>query len=478
MVSPLALLSGSSRNGGAACDFDGNPVSRNKLRKPQHLRKPAQSHVENATANEIQAEMGNHVSFENVPRPRRKPRSAPRRLPSLPCVPIYETFAVAAHEEAALREEKLAAERADDPAASFRRCPPRSWPQSDRFFPRASKARDSEQTTPAYDRALSLAESYRSILPDYHRMIDGEEDEEKQSLRRQQSERNLRQPRRLYVPSLTLGSCQDRRHDDNRNDIRNQVLLPSARHDDEVPVTPPSPSPSRPPPPPVPPPKSRARSMTASSVASSLTAVDGSSIITTAAEDAAGFLIPRRHSETIPEEETPDDSPPVDARPSTAIDQTTLDEQSGVEERTTFEAQVGELPALSNDNTSSSSLALQICSELLTAELAKVLAEPDSESESGSSGEVQEGSRARLAAAKLQVLMMIEAYEGLMEHWRDVLSNCPSPSPSPSQATYCPGVGSSEDDSPEARCARDAVAILTHWLACLHAVYRDRFGDE
>lgn len=413
MVSPLAFFSGFSRDGNAAAGSFGIPVRRNKLIKRQQLRK-SHSHVGNTTANEIQAEMGNHISFENIPRPTRQPRSAPCRVPSLPCLPIYETFTVA-HIEAALREEKLAAERADPAASSQRHRSSRNRPQRD-IFPAIKPG----ERPPAYDRALHLAESYQSILPNYDVM--DQDDEEQRALRRQRSEHNLRRPRQ-YVGSLT--SCGDRR------DIRSGVLS-SARHGD--PVTPP----------PVPPPKARARSMATPCLDSSSATVHRNRI---PVEDAT-LMIPRR-SETIPEEQA---DQPSGTRHS--IDQTAADEPRN-EESKTFAAQAGELPPSADDT--SASLALQICSKLLTAELAKVLVGPDS-------GEDEERSHTR-AAAKLQILMMIEAYEGLMEHWKDVISKTPS------QA------GASSDDG-RVKCGQDAVAILTHWLSSLHTLYQDTFEDQ
>ncbi|KAK3986522.1 hypothetical protein QBC44DRAFT_402438 [Cladorrhinum sp. PSN332] len=421
MVSPLAFLSRFNRDEN---NNDKNPpgsfgvkVRRNKLRK-----RPSQAHSSqlqtvaitnsNSTANQIRNEMGNHLSFENIPRPSRPPRPPlARRVPSLPCLPIYETFTVA-HIEAASREEKLAEQGVSSSSGNTNPAPSQSQHRSRQQRNTTVPAVKPGEQPLTYDRALQLADSYRSILPDYDVM--GQEDDEHHALRRQQSEQNLRRPH-LQVRSHT--SCALRRGPHAGG------LLPSLMERDyPTPATPQ---------PPLPPARATQRPATAPSVASSSTAVGS-------------------------EASTGEESPRVRSRQRQAVieSQKPLQRQLSQVAHIEFIAAAPEAALLSPADCTRASVALQICSKLLTDELTKVLAAPKED-------EDQSSSHAR-AAAKLQVLMMTEAYEGLLEHWKDEISS-----------------GRAEAEGEEKlKCAGDVVDILNHWLASLHAMYQDEFGKE
>ncbi|KAK3378913.1 hypothetical protein B0T24DRAFT_142489 [Lasiosphaeria ovina] len=93
-------------------------------------------------------------------------------------------------------------------------------------------------------------------------------------------------------------------------------------------------------------------------------------------------------------------------------------------------------------------VGLQICSELLTEELTRTFFRQHP-------GETQP------RASKLQVLLLIEAYEAMLDSCRRELLKPP------------PARGGERRKG-----LRDAVRILDHWLDSLYVIYDDTFSDE
>ncbi|KAK4224318.1 hypothetical protein QBC38DRAFT_458403 [Podospora fimiseda] len=370
---------------------------RNKLQK-----RPSQAYIQTLPpstiiAKEILSEtaMGNHLSFENIPRPSRPPRPTPaRRTPSLPCLPIYQTFTVANLEAAILEDEE---EEEGKQATSTIEGLSRGTGGIRRQRNTVPAILPNEQP-PTYDRALQLADSYRSILPDYESMEQIPTPPHTLNLRRrQQPGQNLgRQPR---SSTTCITDPQRQFH-----------LLPSLM---ELPSPPPEEISRRP--------------LTAPSEASSSS------------------------SSTAVNEPSPQRYPAITH--STQLHRH-ISQVADIESTDTTSQE--EIINLSPSEYIRPSIALQICSNLLIDELTQVLVPPDSNT--------TQNSHAR-AAAKLQVLMMTEAYEGLLDYWKEEISS--------GRAEASGGGGGDR-----MKCAGDAVDILTHWLASLQAIYQDEFGEE
>lgn len=124
----------------------------------------------------------------------------------------------------------------------------------------------------------------------------------------------------------------------------------------------------------------------------------------------------------------------------------------------------GPLPPSRLGRRESNSLSLQICAQLLAGELTRALAPRR--------GHAPEEHR----AAKLQVLLLIESYEGVLEScWREVVGN-----ESGGGGDGGDGTGEHGDESEDERMAhvREAMGILEHWLDVLYGVYEETFGAE
>ncbi|KAM7189175.1 hypothetical protein V8F33_010177 [Rhypophila sp. PSN 637] len=118
--------------------------------------------------------------------------------------------------------------------------------------------------------------------------------------------------------------------------------------------------------------------------------------------------------------------------------------------------------------TSSDYVGLQICSELLTDELLKTFFR-------------RHPAEKHAKASKLQVLLLIEAYETMLDNCRKELLNVPLP-----ERSAGVGHGGHEREKERAderervqrrRHIRDAVRILNHWSDSLYVIYDDTFGD-
>lgn len=103
---------------------------------------------------------------------------------------------------------------------------------------------------------------------------------------------------------------------------------------------------------------------------------------------------------------------------------------------------------------SSDYVGLQICSELLTDELLKTFFR-------------QHPNEKRSRASKLQVLLLIEAYEAMLDNCRKELLNVPLGNESAEKE---------RERGQRRRHVRDAVRILDHWLDSLYVIYDETFG--
>ncbi|KAK4169707.1 hypothetical protein QBC43DRAFT_283265 [Cladorrhinum sp. PSN259] len=465
MVSPLAFRSKINRD-----DNTTNPpgtfgvqVRSNKLRK-----RPSQTHLKNCetintttrvtpsttiTANQIRDEMGNHLSsFENIPRPFRPPRpTPPTRLPSLPCLPIYETFTVAPI-EAAMRQEKQAAAKA---AAAQRTTTTttNSTCRAQRNTIEESPARiNPGENPPTYDRALQLADAYRAILPNYDAMEQEQEQQQQKQendghnhallLQRPESkQQNQSRPHhhshvRFHTSSSSCCSTKEVRRNPlcpsgggRKQNKATPGLLPSLKEleDDDHGLPSPSTEPSQ-----------QRKQQPTTTTAPSVDSSSSSSSSSTAVDSNVNAT----EEPSSQRQQSGSEQQPIAALPTTL-------NTSGVQL----------LPFPSPPDCTGASVALQYCSRLLVDELTKVLLTTIREDRSNKTS-----SHVNRAAAKLQVLMMIEAYEGMLEHWKDEISS--------------DRARSEEEDDDKAKYARDAVDILSHWLASLRAVYQDQFGDK
>ncbi|KAL2015768.1 hypothetical protein VTK56DRAFT_4859 [Thermocarpiscus australiensis] len=108
---------------------------------------------------------------------------------------------------------------------------------------------------------------------------------------------------------------------------------------------------------------------------------------------------------------------------------------------------------------SSDCSGLQICTELLTDELAKVFCLQ--RQGAAARGEILRVGR---RVSKLQVLLMIEAYEAMLEGCRWEMA-----------APHARSDGGKEGERASSHM-RDAVEILKHWLDSLYGIYDEAFG--
>ncbi|KAK4171163.1 hypothetical protein QBC36DRAFT_391281 [Triangularia setosa] len=422
-MSLLALFR--NRDAKAPTDSPSTNVSKKRLRKKSFARL---SERHNEAPQETCNSMGNHVSFENTPRPQRLRASA--SIPELPCLPIYETLTLSMESSKAPDHGISAATpaRPKEKPRPLSKCAPRntfhihSVPQEKstaiKFVPTVHAAPNPQPTSksPIHDRASILAESYRSILPDFDAMEQTTDPEHNPTVTKRLSELDPKRPHISLYRSDTNQSVYQ------QPTVAKQVIV-------EIPSSP------------------QRQSFIAQidsvlaplSAASSITVVENSE--RSSEEETAPSVIPsqapRRAYQAIsqsriflpqPSSHASSSNPASPRRPGPPSPH--------------FEILKGE-------NHNKSSLALQICTHMLTEELKKALfTEHD---------EVGENSQ----AAKLQVLLLIEAYEGVMENCREQLAE-----------------SEQEGSSIEVKHAKEAIEILGHWLDSLYEIYGEAFGCD
>ncbi|KAM7183004.1 hypothetical protein V8F20_012770 [Naviculisporaceae sp. PSN 640] len=468
-----------SRAVGYQSDGGRTKPRRNKLKK----RAPFGYSETNYVSYDLSNLMGNRHSIEDVPRPMRPPRPSTTDLPDLPGLPIYKTFATELKPATVLddgpppppfSDEQQPSESATGwvladsgptPAPMTTTIPERQVKPSGRLLDRQEAGFDIPQVPqrpPQYDRASRLAESYQCLLPDLDSL---DYPESHSALQRQHSDHTLRN---------TSTSSRDHWH--HKYNPRNSgrfsppLLTPPAHHSlrhtaNQRPGTAPAPEHSVAPSwHPVPhsafgtssyPPQASNRrggnsGDTHSILTDSSTAVESDNSPTDRFSTASEMVFPTHG---------------VKAGLSNPFGTDTCESPSS-SENDSFAKKEKE-PRSGGRITSSDYVGLQICSELLTDELLKTFFR-------------RHPTENRAKASKLQVLLLIEAYEAMLDSCRRELLDVP-----PSRSA---GVGRSAHDKGRDRehdreriqrrkHIRDAVRILDHWLDSLYVIYDDTFGD-
>ncbi|KAK4663333.1 hypothetical protein QC763_607650 [Podospora pseudopauciseta] len=418
-MSLLALF----RNRDAKTPTESPPasVSKKRLRKKSFARL-TERNIE--AVQELSSPMGNHVSFESNPRSQRHPRAS-ANIPELPCLPIYETLTLSMGPSKASCHggSETSSTKVKEKPRPLSKCMPQNTsrvhflPQQEsptfKLVPNIHPTLTPQPTpkSPVHDRASILADSYRSILPDFDAMEQIIESEDNLSLPKSPSEQCPHIP--LYRPLTNQSVCR-------QSTVAKQVIV-------EVPSSP----------------------QHHSFIAQIDSVVEPQS--------AASSFTVVENSERSSEEETtaPAIPPQAPQRKVQAINQSRALQQSPSVTASSNPASPRRprppspwFKVTKGDSTKSS-LALQICTHMLTDELKKALfAQHDG---------VDEDSQ----AAKLQVLLLIEAYEGVMESCKEQLAQ-----------------SEQEGSNVEVKHAREAVEILGHWLDSLYEIYGEAFGGD
>lgn len=434
MPSRISLFFRRDRTKSGPSDTD--DTRRSKVRKrlslfSSDIREPSQT----------ETPASENASPPTIPRPRRSIRASTANVPELPSYPIYQTFNPSRH------LSLLPDERPRDDAPCTDRRPTRIASVADfqalrrrhsrRHLDRVAAISTEADKLPAYDRAAELGTFYRSILPDFQAMWDEEEVRETgdgQPVVNQQ-----------HTPQTQHNTCPHIATEEEQEATRSRDT-PSTTHLE------PPPNPTR----------------NAPSVASSTTAVDS--------DDHTAIPPPRqREIETRPQPQgnnnagpppAPEPSPEPTTPSPPPIPQRHRDRRSRIIQ------------------PSSSTIGLQICTELLTAQLRTALSlnhhreQPNSGngSEQSQSGQEQPGDNdEREPKQKLQVLLLIEAYEGVLRRCRREMMSLAL---GMDEAADGDGGGGDAAREERRRMVGEAVPILEHWLDVLHAVCDGEFVGE
>ncbi|KAK0726497.1 hypothetical protein B0T21DRAFT_35222 [Apiosordaria backusii] len=398
-------------------------VSKKRLRKKPFARL---SETKCEPTQENSQAMGNYVSLENIQRPQRPPRAA-TGIPELPCLPIYETLTLSMGSSKAPHNGN--SETSLMKTSGKNRPPSKVTPQNTsrvRFIPQEKTsafklvptvhAAPNPQPTPkspVHDRASILADSYRSILPDFDAMEETNPDPENTViLKKRPTELSLKRP---YVGLNRPQSIY------RQSTAAKQVVV-------EIPSSP------------------HHRSFIAQidsviaplSAASSITAVDNSE--RSSEEETAPPAVPPQAPQR--KYQAMNRSRVVPQPSSTTLNCTPVSPKRPAPPSPRFNIPKG-------GNNNKSSLALQICTHMLTDELKKALFAK------------REGVDEDSQAGKLQVLLLIEAYEGVMDNCREQLA-----------------LSEQEGRNVEIKNAKEAMEILGHWLDSLYEIYAEAFGDD
>ncbi|KAK4149015.1 hypothetical protein C8A00DRAFT_19252 [Chaetomidium leptoderma] len=352
----------------------------------------------------LASDAGEIAFCDNTPKPS---GASTTNVPELPSLPIYHTYTSG-------RQLSLLA---DDR--------PRDGKQhGDRKLPRFASIADFQDLghprrltlgrhvvsapgtdkPPAYDRAAELARFYQSILPDFDAVWDDDDNRNSQQQRRPQGQPTIRSDNTLP-------------HGVTKEASEEQGGQRSARLE---------------------PPQNPRRNT--SPVAPSTTAIDSNT------EQREVNPRPQRSSNTWPLSAL---TPVPEPAPEPAPETTTA--PGGPRDRRSRISQ-------------HSSVGLQICTELLTAQLIKGLSLQQQES-----GDDETGEEMSRKEKKLQVLLLIEAYESVLRSCRREMG------PELGSETTA---GRDPVRDERRRNVGEAVPILDHWLNSLHAVYDDSFAED
>lgn len=370
-----------------------------KLKKRVHFNKERDT----ASLDLSRIFMGNKASlFDPAPQPPRPRRPATTDLPNLPSLPIYQSF-TAKSQPATILDDGAKPPIPEKSPSRRSSISSRIWP-----LPALTRGRSSERTAtpvlrrhysnsvdtaapekrghslPRYDRASYLAESYRALLPDMNSAAD------------QQRSWDPREPRPSQQTHPAL------------HHLGNRPLYEPAPH---------SPETARPWL------SAGAGPRPSSAASSSTTAVDQEDHSPVSDAGCRRWSIDTECSQyaTEPFSRSHETQPPVHSLsfPNRG-------------------------PPLARQRTSDD-VGLQICSEMLNAELRKSLVN-------------------RKDGSKLRFLLLIEAYEATLESCRKEISKPPL-------------TRGGEGEIIRRRHFREAMRILNHWLDCLYTLYDEEFGE-
>lgn len=439
--------------------------------------------------------MRSSTSIHSIPKQSRPHRSSTADIPDLPCLPIYQTFTSKSYVESLRTDVKpdLKFEEDDEaqgPAQSLSPSPSPSRPTAD------GGSTVAESSGPVYDRAVELARDYRAILPEFDdvasslsrgpsRQMPSRFTHSRPSLRGAETAGHYYwQPTRasplpwaasVFSPSLAFSTTAVE-HDSGPRSSGVIVASPSpARSAPLIPARNPI----------------RSSNLNSNNDPSAVSMPTLQETLTAAAEPQAQPASPS----TSPSR--PRSSPPRQEQQLEALEeQQQFDRATAGQSRASSRCCYSALPPsrMGGHAAAGNTISLQICAQLLADELAKAFSPPRRQQQQGRS---QSRSADDYRAARLQVLLLIEGYEGVLANCRremDQMMARLQPRQPPED-----GLGGNEDElgerhgretedegaaardeSEHERIAhmRDAVDILEHWLDVLHGVYEEAFGGQ
>ncbi|KAL2169074.1 hypothetical protein VTG60DRAFT_6496 [Thermothelomyces hinnuleus] len=422
------------------------------------------------------------ASFDSAPEPLERNRaSMAADVPELPSFPLYQNFTSTRHfsdshqrrqcyERSELRGNRRLSRVAT--VSDFHSLRPQS-----ELVPRKSDAVTTLSTNklPAGDRAVELARLYRSILPDFGTMCEEEEDEEKKGETRE-NEGGSRDGggdggQRSKNGSLSAASTRDVTEKE-RDRWKDGGLCPET-HAGEPPHRPASGS-SLPP------------------GASKTSAVKHHKF-----PDGAAQL---HHRPSDPNTPGPSEHAwplPIRPLPLSSSAPTATPETREAELVREAENEHDDQSILSQHST----VGLQICTELLVDRLIRALGLQRHESgghagpshghvdegfkvgEKEKEREEGEGTEHRESSKQLEMLLLIEAYEGLLRCCRRETAAAAAATMTINAESVEAGAGGNAaqpgvDRSSSSRHVAQAVPILEHWLETLHALYEATFEEH
>ncbi|KAK3323820.1 hypothetical protein B0T19DRAFT_443288 [Cercophora scortea] len=373
---------------------------RNKLKK-RNL--PSLYSEKNEVSYDLSRLMSDHHQVvDEIPRPSRPPRPSMTDIPDLPRLPVYEAF----HHQQPPTPSPLCLEDTEGRAGAGA-AEPTSWSPPDsprnRYLELENRSPvmspsiyEENIEKPQYDRASFLAESYRSLLPDLEDIDFGEA---RSAVAEQPPVRKFM----LQTPSTVRPQNEHvLHHTEAHVSPRNSTAPHHLRRTSYPPQT------------------HRTHSIKTSSTSrSSITAVD--SDLSSAESSPICYNLATHSWKT--------GSGSDDGHHKTTPDESFSGMKSDRRTRT------------------SDYIGLQICSELLTDELTNAFFR-------------RHPNERRGRPSKLQVLLLIEAYEAMLDSCRKDMLKPRSPG------------------TERRRHVRDAVRLLDQWLDSLYCIYDEAFGDE
>lgn len=390
-------------------------------------------------------------------------------VPELPSFPLYQHFSSTRH----VHDPNKRGQRYEGSVSRENRRLSRVATVSDFHSQRPhgeSVSSNHGAATPSSrsDRAVELARLYRSILPDFHAVCEEEQADEMKKRERRENERDGReaseyggQRSKNGGPSVASVKSISQEERDERKD---GTLCQPARAN-ELPHHPTS----------------------------------GSSLPVTSETSGVKHKIPdgvTQRQRSLSEANMPSQIEHAWPLPTRSLSPPSSAPRATPE--ITKAELVGE-PENERDDLSILSqhgaVGLQICTELLVDRLVKALGLRQHEKGQGESNHdhVKEGSKARdkqkdregengmghrESSKQLEMLLLIEAYEGLLRCCRrEAAAAITTKAESAETGPHGNGMQAGTDRK-RSRCVAEAVPILEHWLETLHALYEATFEED